>query len=149
MRDLRFSSFCVLLHSFHPLISSFLQFIDWIEYLLLMTFIKRLLIFLHLLEHLITILRFLLLQFFESLLELAVLAHRDVVVHIEVALFCVVVGHERTQGTSWFVVDPLEIFDDLLVFLLDFSLHLFDQLPAVWGGLLGLDGWSFFLYFHC
>ena len=48
------------------------------------------------------------------------------VVHVEVALLCVVVGHERTQGTSGLVADPLEIFDDALVLLLYFALDLLD-----------------------
>lgn len=123
---LGFPFFGVLLHFFHPLISSLLQFIDWIEYLLLVTLIQRFLILLHFLEHFLPILRLLLLQLFESLLEFAVLPHRDVVVHIEVALISVILCHERTQSASWFMADPLEIFDDAFVFLLDFSLHLFD-----------------------
>lgn len=126
LRDFRLPSFGILLHSLHPLIPPLLQFIDWIEYLLLMPLIKRLLILLHLLEHLISILRLFLLQLFESLLEFAVLAHCDVVVHIEVTLICVVMRHERTQGTSWFVVYPLEILNDALVFLLYFSLDFLD-----------------------
>ncbi len=59
-----FASLYVLLHSLHPFISSFLQLVDRIKQLFLVTFVERFFIFLHLFEDFLSILWHLFLQFF-------------------------------------------------------------------------------------
>lgn len=99
LQNLSFSFLTILIYLFLSFLPPLLQLINRRENLLLMSHINTLLIFLHLLENFIRIIRYFLLQLFKLLLHLTVLTHCYLVNHVEIALILRIITHKRTQTT--------------------------------------------------
>lgn len=147
--DFGLGLFDVCLHLLHPLVSSLLQLIDWIEQLLFVHLVKSLLVFLHLLEYPLLVLWHLLLKLLQLLLHLSVLAHSDVIVKFKIVLVICAVSHVRSQRTTRLILNPLKSSSNALVFSLNFSPHFLDQFFSVSDTLLHFDLHYIALVTHC
>jgi len=147
--DFGLGLFDVCLHLLHPLVSSLLQLIDWIEQLLFVHLVKSLLVFLHLLEYPLLVLWHLLLKLLQLLLHLSVLAHSDVIVKFKIVLVICAVSHVRSQRTTRLILNPLKSSSHALVFSFNFSPHFLDQFFSVSDTLLHFDLHYIALVTHC